>query len=148
MVYSLRTFITVGEPAGQIGDMFGAANALFSGLAIIGLLYTIMQQREDLDMQREELKLTRDEHARSAEAQLESAKALARQAESLKQAARISAITTLVDSIDVNIELIGNREYSSPAVKNSALLALKKLNDEKELLLDDLREIYNEKHPR
>ena len=32
---------------GQIGDMFGAVNALFSGLAFAGIIYTIYTQRED-----------------------------------------------------------------------------------------------------
>ncbi|MEK3966308.1 hypothetical protein [Paenibacillus sp. FSL H7-0323] len=38
--------------AGTFGDMFGAVNALFSGLAFAGLIYTILLQREDLKIQR------------------------------------------------------------------------------------------------
>ncbi len=34
--------------AGQIGDMYGAVNALFTGLALAGLFYTITLQREEL----------------------------------------------------------------------------------------------------
>ena len=44
---------------GQIGDMFGAVNALFSGLAFAGIIYTILLQREELREQRHELELTR-----------------------------------------------------------------------------------------
>jgi hypothetical protein len=46
---------------GQFGDMFGAVNALFSGLAFWGLIITIRQQRDDLKLQSKELKETKDE---------------------------------------------------------------------------------------
>lgn len=46
---------------GTFGDMFGAVNALFSGLAFGSLIYTIFLQRHELRLQREELGLTRKE---------------------------------------------------------------------------------------
>lgn len=46
---------------GPAGDMFGAVNALFTGFAFAGLIFTIRQQSQELALQREELKLTRDE---------------------------------------------------------------------------------------
>ncbi|GIO36219.1 hypothetical protein J41TS12_10800 [Paenibacillus antibioticophila] len=62
-----------GLEAGTFGDMFGAVNALFSGLAFAGLIYTIAVQRQELSLQRksiemqtEELKMQREETARSA----------------------------------------------------------------------------------
>lgn len=42
---------------GQIGDSYGALNALFSGLAFAGLIVTILLQREDLKIQGKTLKL-------------------------------------------------------------------------------------------
>lgn len=50
-----------GEDRGTFGDKFGAVNALFSGLAFAGLIYTIILQRKELSLQREELQLTRKE---------------------------------------------------------------------------------------
>jgi len=50
------------EVAGQFGDLFGAINALFSGLALAGVLVAIILQSKELELQREELKLTREEH--------------------------------------------------------------------------------------
>ena len=47
------------ENRGTFGDMFGAANALFSGLAFAGVIIAIMLQRKELSLQREELELTR-----------------------------------------------------------------------------------------
>jgi hypothetical protein len=46
---------------GQFGDMFGAINAVFSGLAFAGIIFTIYLQRQELKSQRAELKLTRKE---------------------------------------------------------------------------------------
>jgi hypothetical protein len=63
---------------GSFGDMFGAVNTLFSGLAFAGLIYAnVMQskelslQREELELQRNELELTRQELGKSAAAQQE-----------------------------------------------------------------------------
>lgn len=46
---------------GQFGDMFGAVNALFSGLAFAGVIIAILLQREELELQRKELVQTREE---------------------------------------------------------------------------------------
>jgi len=40
---------------GTFGDMFGAVNALFSGLAFAGVVYAILLQREDLELQKQDL---------------------------------------------------------------------------------------------
>ncbi|MDR6554663.1 hypothetical protein [Paenibacillus qinlingensis] len=40
---------------GTFGDMFGAVNSLFSGLAFAGIIYTIYLQRKELTLQREEI---------------------------------------------------------------------------------------------
>ena len=54
---------TIGDPEkqGQFGDQFGAVNALFSGLAFAGLIFTIILQKKELALQREELTETREE---------------------------------------------------------------------------------------
>ena len=46
---------------GTFGDQFGAVNALFSGLAFAGLIFTIILQRRDLKLQRRDLRLQREE---------------------------------------------------------------------------------------
>lgn len=45
---------------GTFGDKFGAINALFSGLAFAGIIFTILLQRKELELQRNELEQTRD----------------------------------------------------------------------------------------
>ena len=46
---------------GQFGDLFGAVNTLFSGLAFVGLIITIRQQHKDLEYQRQAIEQTNRE---------------------------------------------------------------------------------------
>ena len=109
---------------GQFGDMFGAVNTLFSGMAFAGVIYTIYLQRHELELQRYELKLTRTELNRSATAQekseqalSEQVKALNRQAEALYFSARpiVTARVTTFDggelgiALNIVVENTGNR---------------------------------------
>lgn len=53
--------ITATDEQARFGDMFGAVNTLFSGLAFAGIIYTILLQRNELALQRKELRDTRTE---------------------------------------------------------------------------------------
>lgn len=92
---SFLLFFFSSTDRGTFGDMFGAVNALFSGLAFGGIILTILLQRQELALQREELQHTREELKRSADSQEESQKALKRQAENLKISAKLTALNTL-----------------------------------------------------
>ena len=91
LVYSLLLMRQMPDPEhrGWFGDMFGAANALFSGLAFSALVYTMILQRKELALQREELALTRAELARQAVAQEQQALTALRAAEIAGQSARM-----------------------------------------------------------
>lgn len=58
---SLGLFASSQPDPGKFGDMFGAVNALFTGLAFAVLIYTVILQTEELRLQRRELRLTRNE---------------------------------------------------------------------------------------
>src|SRR5262245_28035925 len=64
---------------GQFGDMFGVVNALFSGGALVGVIYAVLLQRREIQLQRQDLELTRRELERTAGAQEESAQRLLEQ---------------------------------------------------------------------
>ncbi len=51
-------FKKIGD-RGTFGDMFGSVNALFSGLAFVGLICTLLVKMKELKAQREELSMTR-----------------------------------------------------------------------------------------
>ena len=58
------TFLLLLLPEGNqgtYGDMFGAVNALFSGLAFAGLIITLILQRKELSLQREDIFVERNE---------------------------------------------------------------------------------------
>lgn len=62
VVLGLLTWNLVApEDRGTFGDMFGAVNTLFSGLAFAAVVYAILLQRDDLQLQREDLRLQREE---------------------------------------------------------------------------------------
>jgi hypothetical protein len=51
----------------EFGDMFGSANALFSGLAFAALFFTLYLQKEVLDLQRKDLKNAQDQSSKQLE---------------------------------------------------------------------------------
>ena len=57
----LINFFVNPDRQGVFGDMFGSINALFSGLALFGIIISILIQQNELKLQRTELELTRDE---------------------------------------------------------------------------------------
>lgn len=111
LVVTLVVFFGKCDPTaarwGQFGDAFGTVNALFSGLALLGVVYAILLQREDIEIQRLDLKASVDAQREAAVAQTSQARiaalsaALAAKketAESLEEAARSgSGITKIKD---------------------------------------------------
>ena len=51
---AIEYFYKNPEKAGQFGDQFGAVNALFSALALAGVIYTLIQQQQEMKAQRRE----------------------------------------------------------------------------------------------
>ncbi len=89
--------------AGIFGDMFGAFNAFFTGLAFLGVIYTVWlqsaqvrMQSEELRLQRHELEQMRLELARTATAQEKSERALSAQLRASTISARLSALPLLI----------------------------------------------------
>lgn len=83
------------EEAAWLGDSFGAINALFSGLAFVGLVFTLLQQREELKLQREEMKQMREQYERSANAQEGSEEVLRQQTLATLLATQLSGYDSL-----------------------------------------------------
>jgi hypothetical protein len=87
LVLVLWTFLGFGpllwtssrDERAAFGDMFGAVNALFAGLAFVGLIWAILLQRHELELQRDELSETRKELAGQKEQLARQASTMARQ---------------------------------------------------------------------
>lgn len=101
------------QTRGQFGDTFGAANALFTGLAFVALIATLLLQRKDLELQREELRLQREELHRSRVA-------LDSQARAQRLQVLASVITTKVSALEANVEAIkmDSEQFTPGARKN------------------------------
>lgn len=89
---------------GTMGDMFGAVNSLFSGLAFAALLLTIFQQRQEIRMNRIAIEQNRKELAKSAIAQHHAQEALKQQVEQMHLTARLNAMNTVISYYNTRIK--------------------------------------------
>ena len=126
---------------GQFGDVFGAVNALFSGLAFAGLIFAILLQREDLELQRQELTLTRQELSRTAAAQEQSEVALRAQAEAAASSTRLSTINFLLDHYKQELRALHGMAYAS---NDPRLPRMRELEEREARLLEELNNLYRE----
>ncbi len=100
--------------AGLIGDSFGALNTLFSGLALLGVFYAVLLQRQEMDIARQS---ARD----SEEARQKTESLLVRQAEALLASAQLNALDSLLRSnprgsvSDIPVSANGRTHYVSSA---------------------------------
>jgi hypothetical protein len=85
------------DDRGNFGDSFGGINALFSGFAFAGIIYTILLQKKELTLQRQELADTRIELRRAADAQERSERAFQKQIEMMNLSARLNALNSAVE---------------------------------------------------
>ncbi len=118
---------------GQFGDMFGALNALFSGLAFGGVVVAIFLQRKDIH-------LTQIELRRQAAAQEQSQAALTEQAELANKTAQIHGITTLLDHLKT-LQGVASRDSSQAGIERAHALAKTRIRwaEQLEELIDELQ---------
>lgn len=90
LIYKAKFFQPWLEP-NEFGDMFGFLSCLFSGLAFAGLIVTIRQQKEDLELQRKELQRANNEAAEQTEQFEAQTKQFQEQIELARQAQKIDA---------------------------------------------------------
>ncbi len=126
---------------GQFGDVFGAVNALFSGLAFAGLIFAILLQREDLELQRQELTLTRQELSRSAAAQEQSEVALRAQAEAAGSSSRLATINFLLDHYKQELHAMQRLAFTG---NDPRFLLMRELKEREARLLEELNNLYRE----
>ena len=89
---------------GTMGDMFGAVNSLFSGLAFAALLLTIFQQRQEIKLNRIAIDQNRKELAKSAVAQHHAQEALKEQVAQMHLTAKLNAMNTVISYYNTRIK--------------------------------------------
>ena len=113
---------------GQFGDLFGSINALFSGLAFLGLIYAILLQRKELSLQREELKLQREEMAGSRAELKDQVSAIVGQIQ-------VSAEIARIESIKMDSEKI------SPGCRNKHIEKINEAANHIDEIAEELKEV-------
>src|SRR5210317_2274852 len=69
-------FLDDWSDRGTFCDLFGAVNALFSGLAFAGLLFSLIENRKQISSQQEELLINRKELLKARKIQEKTEKAI------------------------------------------------------------------------
>jgi hypothetical protein len=118
------------EAHGTFGDMFGAVNALFSGLAFLGVIVAIILQRQELELQREELRASR-------EAQQELARSQREQLSIYTFHTKLEALNHIINSYEREIKRM---EASSPSTEQAEHDRLVEKRDRYETRLKELLE--------
>ena len=109
------------DKSGRFGDTFGALNALFTGLAFVVLLATLIQQSRKIDETKRDVEGERQLQKRTTELVAEQAKALA-------LVARLNALTSRIEAYQVQIDESndsGNTELTQRLVGERRQLLLK-----------------------
>jgi hypothetical protein len=140
----IRNFVSAENNQNLFGNVYEALNSLFSGFAFAGLIFTIIQQnnqlkmqKEELSLQRHELELTRIELNRSASAQESTEKSIKSQAMLMEYSARLDGIKILLQTYKENSK---SPQYTFQA-KEQFIDKANKLEKEIEMLMDDLLKI-------
>lgn len=83
---------------GTFGDAFGALNTLFSGLALSGVVFSVLLQSRELRLQRDELRLQREELKEARKVAQAQADELKAQKDALNKQVHTAASAALVQS--------------------------------------------------
>lgn len=94
----VRRVFGAWSAAAPFGDAYGALGAVFSGLALAGVIAAIRLQSDELRLQRRELTETKAELAKTAEAQYAAQVALRRQVNVLAETLEINALAALLNA--------------------------------------------------
>lgn len=113
---------------GTFGDMFGAVNSIFSGLAFVGVIYAIFMQRHEVALAKKEIKYTRkilDDQQKQLEFQNNEARKQAFESTFFQMLKLFSDITSQIDL--VRSDSAGHYETKGKDVFPIFLSRLKKI---------------------
>lgn len=132
-IYIALNYFDTWDQRGQSGDLFGAVNSLFSGLAFASLIIAIVLQSKELSLQREELKLQREE-------MMKSRKELAEQAK-LQEYQLITTITELkMKTLEAEIASVemNSKRWTDAGKAHNATPQLDAIKERMDLLIQEL----------
>lgn len=108
---------------GNFGQMFGPIETLLSGLALVGVVYALILQRDELRLQHDDLIASQADLARSSRAQEAAMLALRDQVQALQQTARIESMNALLPLLRERIAKVPHGARGSEAFERLVLQA-------------------------
>ena len=118
---------------GTFGDLFGAINALFSGLAFLGVIIAIILQKKELEEQRKEIRESR-------KAQQLTASALTKQLELQVLQNKIQSLNLLIESTNDEIIRLSKTNTQSDKEKiRTLVLRRSDLESKLKTILTDIK---------
>jgi len=114
----IHCIFPLADDKGALEGAFAPINALFSGLALAAIIYTILLQRKELALQRKEIADNRKELKRTADAQEKSEKAFYEQLEAMLITAKLNTYNSLLEHYEKVVKAHGlNDETGRKAAK-------------------------------
>lgn len=104
---------TTWSEFGQLGDVFGSVNSLFSGLAFAVLAWSMNRQQDQIDLQRQQLALQQEELGLQRQEMAASRAELANQVRAQYALVEATAAQITVASVQASIEATKLRIASS-----------------------------------
>ncbi len=138
VIVAVMTLVLLFVGEGEFGDRFGVANAVFTGLAVVGALAAFRIQRKELQLQRQELRAQRKEFASLADSAKEQAELQAitvLYAESAADTRVLVEATTRRRELALDVEA---RNWSDGPSNMLEMLA-EKLNGQADAIGDEMR---------
>lgn len=144
----LWLFLPSLEARGQFGDLFGAVNALFSGLAFAGLYSALKLQQSQLELQRNELTLQREELRMQREEMIASRAELASQVRAQHALVKASTAQIAVAGFQAQIEAIKmDSEQRVPGARGDYVLKIEAISKAMTALADKLEQQTQDSQP-
>jgi hypothetical protein len=101
VIYGYAVYFSVPvTERGAFGEMFGGINTLFSGLALLAVIYTILIQQKDLEQKSKEIKNMYKALSRVTDAQAISVTMQKKQTEILSNTALLKAYSAMLVYLD------------------------------------------------
>jgi hypothetical protein len=125
-------YLATWEVRGQFGDLFGFSNALFSGLGLGGIVYTLLLQVRQAEMQGAELRLARGEAARLLIKDTEQQVRVSEELDAIRRGNALTSITFLISYYEKRAALLRQQENSgrvTAAVHDEETVVAARLND-------------------
>ena|ERR1044072_5150964 len=98
------------DKASKFGDSFGATSTLFSGIALAGVIYTLILQKKAIEEQKNQFKKADEDFKLTHENREKTFSIFQMQVNELSRAAEIQAIQLSLNLLDSDVKSVSKKE--------------------------------------